>query len=194
MEYVILAAIWLAFFFIHSLLAATLVKEWFTGIGMSQRFYRLVYSLLSTILFLLIYFYSATLETYLLWNFGKGGQYVGMIVATIGIMIVIRSFKKFSMLSFIGLKPEKESGLVTTGLHAWVRHPIYSGTLVILFGLVLFAPALQSVILLITTCIYLPFGIYWEEQKLKSVYGEAYRAYIQDVPALIPRFRNLSFL
>jgi protein-S-isoprenylcysteine O-methyltransferase Ste14 len=193
MEYVILAVIWLAYFFIHSLLAATLVKAWFTRIGMGQRFYRLVYALWSTFLFLLIYFYSATLDTFSLWDFGKGGQYVGMIVATIGIMIVIRSFKKFSILRFIGVKPEKEAGLVTTGIHGSVRHPIYSGTLLVLIGLVIFAPALQSVILLITTIMYLPFGIYWEEQKLQSAYGDAYRDYMQDVPSLIPRFRDLSF-
>ena len=34
--------------------------------------------------------------------------------------------------------------------------------------------------------VYLPFGIYWEEQKLINSFGQTYRDYQAKVPAFFP--------
>jgi protein-S-isoprenylcysteine O-methyltransferase Ste14 len=80
--------------------------------------------------------------------------------------------------------PERApESLVTDGLHRYVRHPLYSGGMALLWGLA------QSPLGLATAAwgtIYFLIGTWAEERKLLRVHGAAYRAYRRRVPAFIP--------
>jgi protein-S-isoprenylcysteine O-methyltransferase Ste14 len=80
----------------------------------------------------------------------------------------------------------KNSQLAQSGPYAWVRNPLYIGTLLVAAGLVLASRSLGLGILFAAVfgLIYLPV-IQLEEQHLRSLFPE-YAAYAQRVHALLP--------
>ncbi len=80
-----------------------------------------------------------------------------------------------------------EKGLIRKGTHAYVRHPIYSGIILIVIGMALYTPT--DIVVLSVVCIlaYLPAGIYFEEQKLIAEFGDDYLTYRREVPAIFPK-------
>jgi protein-S-isoprenylcysteine O-methyltransferase Ste14 len=81
----------------------------------------------------------------------------------------------------------KNRTLATTGPYAWVRNPLYVGTLLAAAGLALAARAagLASLFAAVFLLVYLPV-IQLEEEHLRKLFPE-YEAYARRVPALLPR-------
>ncbi len=174
---------WLIYYFLHSLLAADRLKSWF-----STRWYRLVYSLWSTISIVPIVLLVKSAEPQLLFQPFALSRAIGTIVVTVGALVVLGSFRFLSGLEFLGFqKPRTEPGLVTNGLHARVRHPIYSGTVLVFLGMLIFWPDMSFLVSNLALIVYLPIGIFLEEKKLLKLFGEQYRDYKQRVPAIVPR-------
>ena len=80
-----------------------------------------------------------------------------------------------------------KGALVTDGVYAYVRHPQYSGLVMVTIGLLIQWPT-------IITAIMWPVLIYAyyrlsrkEEQDLEREFGEAYRRYKEKTPMFIPR-------
>ncbi len=69
------------------------------------------------------------------------------------------------------------------GLHRYVRHPLYSGLFLVLWGHAQSEFALTTVI---WASVYLLIGTYFEERRLLDRYGDAYRSYSAVTPAYIP--------
>jgi len=82
--------------------------------------------------------------------------------------------------------------LKTTGIQAKIRHPLYSGTLLIFIGYFIFNPQLTNLIMLLSLFIYLPVGIRLEEKKLIDTFGEDYLRYKEKTPSLIPKLKFRS--
>ncbi len=89
-------------------------------------------------------------------------------------------------------RPEVETGkheqkLVTTGMHGRVRHPLYVGHLLMMLGWTAASGLVVCYALLafalITGAIMIPL----EEKELERRFGEEYREYKKNVPALIPK-------
>ncbi len=75
--------------------------------------------------------------------------------------------------------------LVTDGLHRFVRHPLYSTSLLVLY---LASPMSLNWLAFAVSCnVYFFIGSIFEERKLLSEFGDAYRAYQRRVPRLLPR-------
>jgi protein-S-isoprenylcysteine O-methyltransferase Ste14 len=72
-------------------------------------------------------------------------------------------------------------------MHAYVRHPLYSGTLLFVWSIFVGYPYMNNLISCAAMTIYTLIGIYFEEKKLVKEYGPAYNAYRAKVPALIPK-------
>ncbi len=112
-----------------------------------------------------------------------------------GLIIMVICIKKyFYDLSGIQAlqkdKPSVTPTLQQSGLHKYMRHPLYSGTLLFVWGLFLFFPFLSNLIASVILTVYVLLGISFEEKKLFIEYGEAYRKYSKAVPKLIPKFKN----
>jgi protein-S-isoprenylcysteine O-methyltransferase Ste14 len=67
-----------------------------------------------------------------------------------------------------------------------MRHPIYFGILIFVWGMFVTDASTRSLTSAIAITIYLFVGIYFEEKKLIEVFGEKYKKYQHDVPMLIP--------
>jgi protein-S-isoprenylcysteine O-methyltransferase Ste14 len=91
------------------------------------------------------------------------------------------------------VKGEKEE-LSTKGLNAYVRHPMYFATLLVIWGMFVIIPNNYVLITAVITTLYLLPGIYLEEQKLIVEFGQSYKEYKKNVPMLLPKFRIISEL
>ena len=78
--------------------------------------------------------------------------------------------------------------LVARGPYRWVRHPLYTATLLALFA----APTMSRgrLLLAVGFAAYIAIGVRFEERDLVRAYGDAYRAYRDRVPGFLPRLRG----
>jgi protein-S-isoprenylcysteine O-methyltransferase Ste14 len=181
----------MVFYALHSVLAWTGVKRWAaTSLGL-DRWYRLTYTLVSLGLsaWVLIAYGAITTGGVLLpstplltvagWSLMVGGG----LLAAVAVLRVGGA-------GFLGLAPERATGLIRTGLHGRMRHPIYTGIIVVALGWLLLGCTPEKLVVVGITFVYLPIGIHLEERKLIATFGEEYRRYRSEVPALWPRWHT----
>lgn len=108
------------------------------------------------------------------------------------IIMLISITKYFLLLSGVRslFVPMPASELKINGIHRFVRHPLYLGTILFVTGLFFLFPTFNNLIALILLILYVLLGIAFEEKKLLREFGKNYEEYISNVPKLIPRFKN----
>jgi len=82
----------------------------------------------------------------------------------------------------------KNKQLATDGPYSLVRHPLYTGNLLVLIGFTLacgqwWAPAVAIAF----WWFYYPTAIEYEDRKLHRIFGEPWEEWSRTVPAVIPR-------
>ncbi|MFD2203792.1 methyltransferase family protein [Shivajiella indica] len=189
--YLYLVLFWAVFYFLHTFLAKLEFKTWLREkMGNAYRYFRLIYSIFSTIFFFFIILYGTSLQKRFVLAMTDLTTYLGYMLAAFGTIILVKLFKHFSLSTFSGMKPhddlEDVHVFVRKGLHQYIRHPLYAGLILIFMGFFLFEPVLASLVHLVCLIIYLPFGIYFEEKKLIKIFGETYIQYKKEVPAIFP--------
>ncbi|MBX2980329.1 MAG: isoprenylcysteine carboxylmethyltransferase family protein [Flavobacteriales bacterium] len=180
----------LLFYALHSLLAWTGVKQWAARRLGLARWYRLAYSLLSTLLALAVVLAYMDTPRPHLWQASVASTVIGFALLITGALLASAAILRFGGAGFIGLVPEPEGELVRSGLHAQVRHPIYSGIILSCIGWLLLAPNAATLLVVGITFLYLPVGIHLEEHKLIARFGYAYRTYKREVPSVMPRLKK----
>ena len=82
----------------------------------------------------------------------------------------------------------KNKELSTTGPYALMRHPLYTGNIMILIGLCLINGFFWSFITaFIFLWFYYPTAIEYEDRKLKSLFPDTWEEWASMTPALIPK-------
>ncbi len=86
----------------------------------------------------------------------------------------------------------KNDALSVSGPYAYLRHPLYLGTLLVGTGLAWMAASplalgLWAFFLAAYFLYYLPYKERIECARLEAIYGDAFRRYATAVPALLPR-------
>ncbi len=81
----------------------------------------------------------------------------------------------------------KNKQLATTGAYSLVRHPLYLGNFLILAGFTL-ACGNWIVLLLVAFFLlfYYPAAIRYEDHKLEGIFGDDWRAWSGNIPAMFP--------
>jgi methanethiol S-methyltransferase len=196
MNHLLLILLWLVYYTVHSVLASTSVKDFLKKkLKKSFRYYRLSYSILATItLILLLHFQYSFASPVLIKSVLI--KYVAILFLVLpGISIMFISIKKYFML-LSGVRsiftPVPASELKVNGIHRFVRHPLYSGTILFVWGLFFVFPFLNNFIAVVLLTLYVLIGISFEEKKLIKEFGKNYEVYILNVPMLIPRLRNIK--
>jgi protein-S-isoprenylcysteine O-methyltransferase Ste14 len=131
-------------------------------------------------------------KTYLDLPYKNELQILGLGLTTFAFIIFKKSFSRISTGEFLGTKTGKETTLVTNGIYARVRHPLYSATLLFLLGFCLFMPTIENLITTVVIGVYIPIGIWLEEKKLVEVFGTQYQEYAAKVPAIFPKLISSS--
>lgn len=187
---------WVLYCLVHSVLAMKSVKSFVAAIsGRFFRYYRLAYTLLAaTGLLALLYFQYSLVSPTLISQ--KAVQYLSLIILVLpGLLVMIISIVKyFKLLSGIRTlyeaKPSAE--LLKKGIHNYVRHPLYAGTLLFIWGLFFIFPMLNNLIAAGAITCYVFLGIRLEEKKLLLEFGDSYQEYMSRIPMLIPDFKRLK--
>ncbi|MFZ3071710.1 MAG: methyltransferase [Thermodesulfobacteriota bacterium] len=84
--------------------------------------------------------------------------------------------------------PSMDDVLVSSGLYAYVRHPIYSGAMVLLVGLILMRPSTTWALGCVLAIVWLVVQARLEEMDLVQRMP-SYRDYMLTVPRFLPRMR-----
>jgi protein-S-isoprenylcysteine O-methyltransferase Ste14 len=118
-------------------------------------------------------------------------QIAGLGLLLVGLWLFVSSLRRFASDGKGTLAPwDPPRQLVIRGPYRYVRNPMISGVVFVLFGealMLLSGPHFQwALIFLLINSIYIPL---FEEQQLKERFGEAYIEYSRHVPRLVPRFR-----
>lgn len=181
MNILIVIAAWLAYFTLHSFFASLKVKA-LVKLKRYRLFYSIiaVFSLAPVLLIQLIFRGEVMLEK------SVGLQAFSLISGAMSLWLVRKPFKYLSFSAFLGLSEEEDKGLITEGIYSHIRHPIYSAALLFALGFWAWSPNEGNLGMLIAWIIYIPFGIYFEEKRLISTFGEEYRNYKKRVPSLVP--------
>lgn len=190
-----LALGWIFFCVLHSLLASIklkqlLSKKW----GAGFKYYRLYYTLFAFASFAAVLCYQLMLPSPFIFSPTAVSYTTGILIGISGLGIMAVCIKKyFSNLS--GLKTlfadEVKTGnsLIITGIHRYVRHPLYSGTFLFIWGLFIFLPHTSLLISNFIITVYTFIGIRFEEEKLIKEFGPTYDEYRKRVPKIIPSFK-----
>lgn len=110
---------------------------------------------------------------------------VGFLVSGLGIGLAILARARLARLWGAPIASKENPELVTTGPYAFVRHPIYSGTLLAMVG----SAIGQSALWLLPLMVYGPNFILSarrEEKLLLERFPERYRAYMKRTKMLLP--------
>jgi len=194
MNYFLLILFWIIYYAVHSILASTTVKDFFRKkLGRHFRYYRLAYSFFATItlIFLLFFQYSFYSPELIKSVFLK--YFSALFLVLPGLVIMFISIKKYFMLlsgvrSLFVATPLSE--LKINGIHRFVRHPLYLGTILFVCGLFFLFPTISNLIAVVLLIGYVLIGITFEEKKLIREFGKNYEEYISKVPMLIPHFNQ----
>jgi methanethiol S-methyltransferase len=187
----------MAFGLIHSLLASHTAKamaQRLLGRNIATATFRLLFNvaaLITIVPALYLVFYLPDRELYRFPEPLNSIAWGVKIVAVLGLMYAVYQMDAWF---FLGLRQLGEPSsidststaqLVTSGLYRVVRHPLYTFSLIVLY---LTSPMSVNWLAFALSCnLYFYLGSIFEERKLVREFGEAYRAYQQQVPRLLPR-------
>lgn len=196
MQHLILGIGWIFFCVLHSLLASISLKQWLAKKwGTAFRYYRLYYTLLAFISFTAVLVYQILLSSPFIFSPTLLSYIAGILIGITGLAIMAVCIKKY-FLNLSGLKTlfidEINTGnkLIITGIHRYVRHPLYSSTFLFIWGLFIFLPYTSLLISNFIITVYTLIGINFEEQKLLKEFGPSYDAYKKQVPKIIPSLKS----
>ena len=194
-DYIILFLLWSCYCVLHSILAAAKWKSFLKkNTGKAFRYYRISYSIFSTVTLIGILYYQYSFVSPLLFNIPAIKYFSLLCLILPGLLIMaISIFKYFRLLSGIRslYQPKPSAYLKQGGIHKHVRHPLYLGTILFIWGLFCVFPMLNNLIAVVIITAYTLIGIQFEEKKLVKEFGNAYMDYIKTVPAIIPAFNRI---
>jgi protein-S-isoprenylcysteine O-methyltransferase Ste14 len=118
-----------------------------------------------------------------------GVRGIGQILVQLaGLWCIARAVAKIDPLELAGIRPEsRRDGLQTLGVYAWVRHPLYLGWVLAVFG----APHMTGdrLAFAVMTTFYLIVAVPFEERSLRRSFGEDYARYTRAV-----KWRMIPFI
>ena len=122
---------------------------------------------------------------------GYANTWVGLALCCSGILFA--SYSQFAMGKNwrIGVDPDEDTELVTTGIYSKIRNPIYTACIVHGLGLLFLAP---NALVLVTGLVgFYAISTYVrdiEEPYLNNLHGEKYARYMQSTGSYLPRLRR----
>ena len=118
----------------------------------------------------------------------QGGIFnsIGFFLIYIGIIIILWAFLYMRLAVFAFIEARR-SELITGGPYKYVRHPIYTGTIICLLGMVIVLRSLPGAIGLVV--LFIPAAIYRgraEDRVLARKFGQKWHDYGAKTGSLLP--------
>jgi protein-S-isoprenylcysteine O-methyltransferase Ste14 len=106
-------------------------------------------------------------------------RWLGLVMLTLGFVVCSVAIRHMGTSWRMGIDRQGPGSMVSGGLYARVRHPIYSGVLLTTAGLFLTTADAIALAVACATAVGLPVQARLEEQFLLSLYGDEYGAYLK---------------
>lgn len=121
-------------------------------------------------------------------------QFAGLCLLAVGLTLFVTSLRRFAGDGKGTLAPwDPPRRLVISGPYRYVRNPMISGVVFVLFGealMLLSRPHLMwALTFLAINAVYIPL---LEEPQLRQRFGASYDEYCRHVPRLLPRLRPIK--
>lgn len=108
-------------------------------------------------------------------------RWAGVFVCGGGLTLLLLSLISFGQPFRIGIDEKKPDKLVTTGVFALSRNPIYTAFGLVMFGMFLIFPNAVFLVYFIAAILLFNRQVLLEEEYLKKHYGEEYLEYCREV-------------
>jgi protein-S-isoprenylcysteine O-methyltransferase Ste14 len=121
------------------------------------------------------------------------GLAAGVPLLAVGFGLYVWSLRSLSVRRALGkelFKPAAESTLVTTGVYAHMRNPIYLSLMLLFLGWFCVTRLTPLAIMTGLAAAHFVLVAKWEEKELSQRFGKAYLDYKASVPFLIPSLRR----
>jgi protein-S-isoprenylcysteine O-methyltransferase Ste14 len=108
---------------------------------------------------------------------------IGMSLALVGMLI------RFYASGFI----VKNKELAHNGPYALVRHPLYTGNILLVFGFAIASQMIWTIpVTIVFFWLFYPTAIEYEDRKLHSIFGDEWKEWSTRTPALLPKLSNVA--
>ncbi|MEX1129338.1 MAG: isoprenylcysteine carboxylmethyltransferase family protein [Vicinamibacterales bacterium] len=182
-----LSTLWNVFLFSvfalhHSVFARTgikrRVKAW-----VPASLERAVYTLVASVLFILVCWWWLPVPGHA-WRLDGAWRWLGYGVQAAGVIVTAFGARALDVLDLAGVRqvqpnPPPQTPLETGGLYGLVRHPLYFGWALLVFG----APdmTVTRLVFAVVSTLYLMIAIPFEERSLIETFGPEYASYQRQV-------------
>jgi len=192
MSYLIVIAVFLGYFILHSFTASIALKQWVAMHWPAlMPWYRLIFNALAVILSIPLLLVMFLFPGEILWSWHGVGFYLTTALDVAALAGFYFSLKHYDLSEFWGTRQLRErissvhdqEKFHISPFHRYVRHPWYFFALVIIW-----TRDVSTVQLLVYSMVtaYFFLGSIIEEQKLIAYHGEVYKKYQKKVAGIIP--------
>lgn len=169
----------------HSALSCQTSKNICYAHGISPRVYRLLYVFLAiAIASVWLGFIHGLPDQVLYEIYGVWRWYLYGLQLT-GLLVIIYALRPIDVLAFLGVREfaDQIEPFTEAGIYRYIRHPMYSGILLIFFAMP--TQSVNSLNLYAAITLYFVIGSRLEERRMLADHPE-YEEYRKRVPAFIP--------
>lgn len=103
---------------------------------------------------------------------GGSAGVIGAALCAVGLLLMLAAFVSLGGAIRIAPEPKPGAGLVTRGVYRYLRHPIYTGIVLVVVGLLLRKPSLLVGIAAVVVVAFLALKTRFEERLLLARYPE----------------------
>jgi protein-S-isoprenylcysteine O-methyltransferase Ste14 len=176
---------------LHSFLASKSAKDWAKkrfGEKTFERTYRLFFNFIGVGTLIPVLLLVAILPDQPFYSVPMPWRIVFLAGQVVAVFILSAALQRTDALDFAGIRQvvEKPAAppLVTSGIYRWMRHPLYTGSMLFLW---LIPEVSQNFFALnMAFTVYFVIGAMFEERKLERFFGKAYADYKKHTPMFIP--------
>lgn len=193
-QYILLIILWIAWCALHSaLVSLSLTEPLRKRFPYAARYYRIVYNAVSVVTLAPVLLYTFSLRGAPVFSWQGPWRFVQIAMALSALTFFAAGARHYDLFQFLGLRQLKDEkacsvltddcSLDTSGILSLVRHPWYTGGILILWARPLDTSAILTNLVLTG---YFLVGTRLEERKLTAQFGQEYVDYQQRVSMFLP--------
>ena len=114
----------------------------------------------------------------------------GIALAIVGVFIAAKASQVISVSTVADMRTDRKPELITDGLYARIRHPLYLATVMGFAAVALIYPFPIVITFVLCMIAYTLIGAFFEERKLVIHYGDAYRDYRKHAGFILPKISS----
>jgi methanethiol S-methyltransferase len=192
--YALLIVLWIAWCTLHStLVSLSLTEPLRTRFPYASRYYRIVYNTVSVMTLAPVLLYTFSLRGTPIFSWQGPWRFVQIALTVTALTFFLAGARHYDLFQFLGLRQLKDEkacsvltddcSLDTSGILGLVRHPWYTGGILIIWARPLDTSAILTNLVLTG---YFVVGTRLEERKLTAQFGKEYADYQQRVSMFLP--------